>query len=110
MDNRKMIYLDDAIEALKIAELGCEVEAIETLPSVPERKKGRWCFTPDGMMVCSNCHDIPTNRIIVDGSLIYDMTPINKRMKFCPNCGARMEGAEDAGRDGRLCYPVLQRP
>lgn len=68
----------------------CAIEDAPTIEAVQERK-GQWCFTPDGMMVCSNCHDIPTNRIIVDGSLIYDMTPIKKRMKFCPNCGAHMD-------------------
>ena len=76
----------------KIEEL---VSGLEKLPSA-EPRKGMWCVTPDGKLVCSYCYENPTNRIIVNGNLIYDMTPIRKRMRFCPNCGAMMsEGEED---------------
>lgn len=64
------------------------------LVEAEERKTGEWCVTPDGKLVCSNCYKNPTNRIIVDGSLIYDMTPIKKTMRYCPNCGADMKGEE----------------
>ena len=62
----------------------------------PERKTGRWVVTPDGRLACSNCLENPTNRIIINGNLVYDMTPIRKRMRYCPNCGADMreEGGE----------------
>ena len=60
----------------------------------PERKTGRWVVTPDGRLACSNCLENPTNRIIINGNLVYDMTPIRKRMRYCPNCGARMEVTE----------------
>lgn len=72
------------------------LKCIKDAPTIEERKTGTWCVTPDGKLVCSNCYNNPTNRIIVDGSLIYDMTPIRKRMKFCPSCGASMtEGKYD---------------
>lgn len=92
--------LIDADELLKRAlpknpdaEFHCvPVEDIEAAPTIePERKKERWVMTPDGMIACSNCRENPTNRIIINGDLVYDMTPIRKRMRFCPNCGARME-------------------
>ena len=73
------------------------VEDIKAAPTIePERKKGRWVMTPDGRLACSNCFENPTNRIIINGNLVYDMTPIRKRMRFCPNCGADMreEGGE----------------
>lgn len=72
------------------------VSFLESLPSAESvRMKGKWCVTPDGRLVCSRCYETPTNRIIVDGNLIYDMTPIRKLMKFCPNCGASMSEGEE---------------
>lgn len=71
-----------------------EVKKPSEFPTIEERKKGFWCITPDGKLVCSNCYNNPTNRIIVDGSLIYDMTPIKKRMRYCPNCGSYNGGEE----------------
>lgn len=58
---------------------------IDDLPSVPERK-GHWTETEDGWdgtyYVCSEC-GCPW--ALIDG------TPEDNGMKFCPNCGARME-------------------
>lgn len=57
-------------------------------------KHGRWVVDPEGMLHCSNCKELPTNRIVVNADLIYDMTPIKEKMKYCPSCGARMEQKE----------------
>lgn len=84
------------INKMKCGELRKILEMIENAPTVePPKMKGEWCFTPDNQLVCSCCYENPTNRIIVYGNLIYDMTPIRKRMKFCPNCGADMRGGQD---------------
>lgn len=53
-------------------------------------RHGRWVVDPEGMLHCSNCKEIPTNRIVVNADLIYDMTPIKEKMKYCPKCGAKM--------------------
>lgn len=58
----------------------------------PERENGEWVVLPDGRLSCSNCCSVPTNRIIINGNLVYDMTPIREKMKFCPNCGADLRG------------------
>lgn len=80
--------------ACEVDDMKCEIEDAPTIE--PERETGEWCVTPDGMLVCSNCFENPTNRIIVNGSMIYDMTPIKKRMRFCPNCGADTRGTDNA--------------
>ncbi len=61
---------------------------------VRENVRGEWIALPDGKIVCSNCYENPTNRIIIGGNIVYDMTPIKVRMKFCSNCGADMRGGK----------------
>lgn len=57
-------------------------------------KHGKWVADTDGILHCSNCTRVPVNRIIVSAKIVYGVD-IKKQMKFCPNCGARME--EDNG-------------
>lgn len=57
----------------------------------PERKTGKWMVDPDGRLHCSRCLENPTNRVIINGKLVFDMTPIVGKMRYCPNCGAKME-------------------
>ena len=71
--------------------MGLALEAVEDASTIEERKTGKWVVDPDGRLHCSACYENPTNRVIIDGRLVYDMTPIVGKMKFCPNCGARME-------------------
>lgn len=67
-------------------------EWIDKMPTadVVERKMGEWIVSSDGRIKCSNCLKIPINEIRIRGNIVYDMIPINKLMKFCPNCGADM--------------------
>ncbi len=80
------IALDTAIEALK-------------QPTIePEQRHGRWIHSdpldykdPNGVIhvhgMCSCCR------------LIYDFRDMTSRFKFCPDCGARMDGGADNGMD-----------
>ena len=63
---------------------------IDEQPTIEKRPTAEWIFGTDGLLHCSNCSAIPTNRIIVGVNLVYDITPIQKHMKFCSNCGAMM--------------------
>ena len=90
MENRKMIYLDDAIGAVSKAchefrgIFGECKDGLLALPSAqPERKKGKWIDNT----FCSECgwiHEVESGFI---GSV--------KRFNFCPNCGADMRGEQD---------------
>lgn len=92
-EETKNLYTDNGEWAKEITESFCQ--DIDEQPTIePERKTGKWCVTPDGKLVCSNCYENPTNRIIFDGNLIYDMTPIKKRMRYCPNCGSYNGGEQ----------------
>ena len=59
--------------------------AIDTIPTIEERKTGKWILVPynskNDLWIhnCSEC----LQPIMVGGK--------NKKFKFCPNCGARME-------------------
>jgi DNA-directed RNA polymerase subunit RPC12/RpoP len=65
------------------------IEEQPTIDAVPERKNGRWVELYDSNYKCSEC-----------GAWWHsDEMDINEEFRFCPSCGAKMEGAEDAGRE-----------
>lgn len=73
-----------AIEAIKHAELGMEYEAVAALPTIEERKTGRWIHVRDeedgnALYECSVCHMGEVHVPIVEVS-------------YCWNCGADMRG------------------
>ena len=66
-------------------------ELVLNAPTIePQRKKGKWIEQEDGWgdayYDCSACGNSWTT---IDG------TPWDNGMKFCPNCGARMEGENE---------------
>lgn len=68
---------------------------IKALPSVPERKKGRWIRKDDDSerydsYWCDQCH----HEITVDAKRFCDIGFVIEDFKFCLKCGAEMEGAE----------------
>ena len=73
---------------------------IQDAPTIePERETGKWVVYTDGMLHCSNCSEIPVNRIIFHSTIVYN-TDISGVMKFCPNCGARMMISKAGGSNG----------
>ncbi len=105
MDERTMIYLDDAIDAIEMLLEQSEddehdktwndairgsINAIKHhVPSAqPEQQElGKWIDQDDGAyypVECSECRKIPL--FDVDGDYMLS--------NFCPNCGADMRGEE----------------
>ena len=105
MTDRKMIYLDDAIDALDkldvndgvgISSVACylqeeAIRSIENLPSVqPQKKRGTWIkenivltsYPPQFQWYCSEC-----------GKAIHGYSA-EILTNFCPSCGADMRGTE----------------
>ncbi len=69
-------------------------DVLKELPSAePERKTGQWIIDDEGMLHCSECTKIPTNRIRDCFKVLYDIHPL--KMNYCPTCGAEMRGGED---------------
>ncbi len=58
------------------------IDVIKRLPAadVPERNVGKWEKYGEDMQVCSACH-----KYWIWAGEMYDF-------KYCPNCGAKMEG------------------
>ena len=81
----------DPTEAADLVRQGIYLaeKKIEPMPSAqPERKKGEWLpdNRPDGgFWVCSECK-FPSEAFAAN--VLY---------KFCPNCGAKMDGGEQDG-------------
>lgn len=57
--------------------------ALSTVEVVAVRH-GRWLRTPTGWVYCSVCREEPPEET-------------NARTKYCPNCGAVMDGGQDDG-------------
>lgn len=54
-----------------------------------DRPQGEWIPDPDGGFWCSNCRAEEDEFIYGTG-----MRYVNGESEFCPNCGAKMKGAE----------------
>lgn len=67
-----------------------EIEAINPVDAVPV-VHGRWEFGDDGKMHCCSCDKVPTNKILVGGHAILHIADVKQIMKYCPNCGAKMD-------------------
>ena len=86
-----LISRQAALEAIKHAELGKEYEAVEALPTIEERKAGKWTnrWAQNGDQVkevreCSECGAVYLR--FYDTADGFDCVP----PKYCPNCGADM--------------------
>ena len=66
---------------------------LENQPTIEERRNGEWIVAEDGMIHCTVCEKIPTNKIMDRVKTLYYINPLN--MNFCPNCGADMRGEQD---------------
>jgi len=96
--SKDTIYREDAIKALykyRFVSKGVIEREIKAIPSA-DRPSGHWCdskdnvvlLTPRGTMLqtvwCSECSEW------LIGSDEYECNG-----RYCPNCGARMKGADD---------------
>lgn len=98
------IYREDAIKAVKnVSEnytkegdrewhphVDFIIQALVEVPSIPseDRPQGEWIVHSNGKMCdCSVCNES------------YDRTfEYVDEWNFCPNCGARMKGADDGNK------------
>ena len=92
--------LEDAVsreKVLNVINLGWEyrkncIEAIEKLPSVT-RQTGKWILLDEcanSGYYCSKCQ----KKLVKEG-----WSDTVKKIKFCPNCGADMNGADMRGAE-----------
>lgn len=81
-DGRKAVFEYDVCGIGKIT-LEC---MDELMAMIADRPSGEWIEQEDCWQ-CSECGD--------EYVLEVDVKPIDAKMYYCPNCGARMKGADD---------------
>lgn len=59
------------------------------LMDAQEEKHGKWIHSDNGQTKCSICGSpIPIRKVVYDGEVMWED---NSVVKYCPNCGAKME-------------------
>ncbi len=86
----------DAIDSDDFQRLNFGMRILDWIDDIPAADarpvvKAKWYLGDDMLLHCSNCEQIPHNRVVMNNVCIFDLTPIKSLMKYCPNCGARME-------------------
>ena len=89
----RLLKESDVIEAFKgrdslIHDAYTAVAIIRSVPSA-NRPQGEWVKGQKGDIICSVCGESEANFIF---GWDYEYEGISK---YCPNCGARMKGADD---------------
>ena len=98
-----LIKRSDAIETLrklghevvvidKVCSLGVAGEFIDSIRTIPsaDRPQGEWVWHEDeDICNCSRCN------FEIDAEGCIDPIAYVKIYNFCPNCGAKMKGADD---------------
>lgn len=80
-----MLYKENFLKGTGFESRGAWKADIDAMPTIqPQRKKGEWIWDDEGYH-CSECwhHTYGNTGEVLSG--VY---------KFCPNCGAEMEGEE----------------
>lgn len=63
------------------------VSVLSTLPfAQPEQKKGKW-INDKGLYKCSECNELWVHW----WAIVMEPVRMYKEMKYCPNCGAKMD-------------------
>ena len=81
IDDDKEIYPDDKVSIIFRAGIKTVIRIVKNQDTVDPVKHGEWIFVEDlvSYIKCSECGD--------------DICWVNtKRPKYCPGCGARMDG------------------
>ena len=109
--SRKMIYLDDAINAIKAGAFGAAtlfgrtdegmtalaetVRLIKDLPAVePERKDGKWIYAEHDIAMCDG-YMCDQCGFFVPWDYKHKFIDFIKDYHWCPSCGADMRGEQD---------------
>ena len=64
----------------------CVEDIVDSMPTIEERKKGKWILTTRNGILCGVCHSGFRRMPTLCGKPMFT---------YCPLCGAKMEGAEN---------------
>ena len=101
LGERPMVWTDSDYELGQRNQYDSDKVHLELVPSVEERKKGKWelqedIFSWEGIFdgyFCSECGKGFLNDLCCNNGT--DWFDVKKDFKFCPFCGADMRGGQD---------------
>ena len=91
-DNITYESIDSSDTVREEIKSGCGIlavrkEDIDVMPTIEERKTGKWIHRGCGIFSCSECDEKIGTNVYTEAETV--------RFRFCPNCGAKMEGVAE---------------
>ena len=91
-DNITYESIDSSDTVREEIKSGCGIlavrkEDIDVMPTIEERKTGKWIHRGCGIFSCSECDEKIGTNVYTEAETV--------RFRFCPNCGATMEGVAE---------------
>ena len=91
-DNITYESIDSSDAVREEIKSGCGIlavrkEDIDVMPTIEERKTGKWIHRGCGIFSCSECDEKIGTNVYTEAETV--------RFRFCPNCGAKMEGVAE---------------
>ena len=91
-DNITYESIDSSDTVREEIKSGCGIlavrkEDIDVMPTIEERKTGKWIHRGCGIFSCSECDEKIGTNVYTEAETV--------RFRFCPNCGAKMEGVTE---------------
>lgn len=84
----QMEYADKGKDVERLETLGAVIDLVTAFPTVDHVNHGKW-IKDNSLYKCSACNDFCT---VAGWANCIPEEQMYKSFKFCPNCGARMEG------------------
>lgn len=97
---KRLIEIDESLynrvkeRVVALDDIPCVCKAVAVSEPYEQTPQGIWVTDSDGLPICQKCGEVALQRVFVKmPHLIQDIHMV--RSNFCPNCGVKMENANN---------------